>query len=75
MSGKLIKAYYQHLKNHVPDLSHTSVSEAEERIRIIEDNMRSPLRKQMSKEARQRSSLDARTAIEAYTKHIKRFTT
>lgn len=75
MKGKERKEYAKHKARHVPNLKGTTIQEAEERICMLESNLRSPLRKQMTKEDAQRSSIDAHTAIDAYKEYIKRLTT
>ena len=75
MNSKERKAYAKHKVQHVPNLNGTTIQEALERISMIESNQHSPLRKQMTKEEAQRSSLDAGIAIHAYKEYIKRLTT
>jgi len=75
MNGKERKAYAKHKEQHVPNLNGTTIQAALERISMIESNQRSPLRKQMTKDEAQRSSLDAGVAIQAYKEYIKRLTT
>jgi ATP adenylyltransferase/5',5'''-P-1,P-4-tetraphosphate phosphorylase II len=79
MKPKEAKAYYNHKKRHAPDVSAlvaiSTVQDLEQRISFIESNLRSPLRKQMDKEQRQRSSIDAQVALETYKEAIRRLTT
>lgn len=79
MKPKEVKAYYQHKKQHAPDVSAlcaiSTVQDLEQRILMIESNQRSPLRKQMDKEQRQRSAIDAQVALETYKEAIRRLTT
>jgi hypothetical protein len=79
MKPKEVKAYYQHKKRHAPEMSVlcsiSTVQDLEQRILIIESNLRSPLRKQMDKEQRQRSAIDAQVALKTYKEAIRRLTT